>query len=1687
MISPGLRRLAITCYSRFAVSCRCCVGYVIAVLLCLAIAGSIIAIANVKDAQSSGRTILFIDSGIDNFQVLAKGAAPGTETVLLDNRRDGLQQIAEYLKQPRNDNRRISSLQIVSHGEIGHIQIGNTVLSAQNIDRYDSDWKTIRSALTPDSDILLFGCNVAGGKSGIAFIKRIAVLTGANVAASTNLTGNAARGADWTLEATIGRIRSKTALSGRAREEFDGVLQVTFSSGDIALPDQASSQATAAVYKVAPSTGNRTVATGNGVGTGGSTTISLPLGTAISTSGVLYYLDKLSSTPVIVQVDPSTGNRTVITGNGTGSGPAFTTNVTKIVWDPSTGTILVADAGTTSGASSNSAILRVNVSTGARTIVANNSTGSGAILGNAGATSVGLGKLHITVKPDGTIYAFNGTSVYQVDPATGNRTVISDNTGSHGTGTNFISTLNDVAWNPATGLIVFTDVGSSSTTCKVGTIDPSTGNRTTLVLGTGVKPTVDIPRSVAVTSSGTIYVFDSGNGGSGENTVIYSVSSGSVSVVASATAAIIRGTGPFPSSTSQQYQISVFNTATATKLAVTQINGGSNPTVGTSFSVVIQAQDGSGTATNVLSDTTVSLSKASGTGTLGGTLTGTITAGTNSVTISGVTYNKGESGVSITAARTGGDTLTSGTSSTFAVNWQTITVNPSTIAQANVNSPYTQGFTQTGGIGTTNLSESGGLPTGVSFDSGTNQLTGTPTQSGSYPITISATDSNGAPGSSNYTLLSCDFGLTTNSQSFPLSGGNGGITVTPTSGSCTWTASTTDSFITINSGSSGTGTGAVTYSVSSSGADRVGHITIGGQTVTVNQNSTTGVNLSSFSAVNNGGVVSLQWQTGFEVDNLGFNLYRETDGQRVKINPSLIAGSALLAGSNVRVESGNSYSWQDDVTSASASYWLEDVDIDGTSTWHGPFGITQSSTAARRLNRVKSALLNDLNVTRAETTPNSAVLQREYPADFADSAETTAEAQVVRKGRSLAISSQDSETLKKQWAIAAGSAIKIAINQTGWYHLNMTDLMAAGLSPAANPQTLQMYVGGKEIPIKINLANRAMLSGGDSIEFYGSALDTPTTNTQVYWLVSGSQTGKRIGIAQSPATSAVNNQSSFQYTVESRERSIYFSSLRNGDAENWFGKVINASPASEVITIHDKDVTSNGQAQIEFALQGVTAGQHQVLVMLNGQPISTVNFNGTDHQVTKISLPESSLEEGDNNVTFTAQNSSDVSLFDYIKVTYAHTYSAVNNNLFTSVPGMTPVTIGGFTSNRIRVIDVAIPSQPVEIEGTITGGKGNYSIGLGPAKQRDLLMFTPDQMLQPASITANQPSTLNKDNNRANFVVITYKDFTQNIQPFVALKQSQGYKVAVVDVENIYDEFSYGVHTPQALKDFLGGTYTHWSTQPQFVMLAGSASLDPKNYTGAGYQDFIPTKLIDTASMETASDDWLVDFNNDGQPQISIGRLPVRTASEMATVISKIVNYEQTGVAQSVLLVSDLSDGVDFNSATSQIKATIPAGFNTVSIVRGQTTTDAKTELMAQLAQGGKIVNYSGHGSVSLWRGNLLTSADVQTLTNQKALPLVVMMTCLNAYFQDPQATSLGESLIKVNQGGAVSVWASSAMTNNGAQTIMDRELFRQLFGNPNITLGQAIREAKKITTDSDIRRTWILFGDPTMTIKIQR
>jgi hypothetical protein len=254
-----------------------------------------------------------------------------------------------------------------------------------------------------------------------------------------------------------------------------------------------------------------------------------------------------------------------------------------------------------------------------------------------------------------------------------------------------------------------------------------------------------------------------------------------------------------------------------------------------------------------------------------------------------------------------------------------------------------------------------------------------------------------------------------------------------------------------------------------------------------------------------------------------------------------------------------------------------------------------------------------------------------------------------------------------------------------------------------------------------------------------------------------------------------------------------------------------------------------------------------------------------------------------------------------------------------------------------------------------------------------------------------------------------------------------------------------------------------------------------------GDNDFVPTKLIDTGFMETASDDWLVDFSNRSQADVALGRLPGRTAAEISLMVSKIMAYEQERELNVPLRGAVMVADTGFESKSAGTRALLPPSVTAQSLNRADIGNDdlMRGQLVNALNQGPMIVNFYGHGSVRVWTGAGVLDSDLaDNLTNANRPSIYMMMTCLNGYAHDAYIDSLSESVLKAQNGGAVAVWASSGFTAADPQFAMNLQFYRLLFGGPPLRLGEAAREAKLATPNLDVRRTWILFGDPTMRVR---
>ena len=172
--------------------------------------------------EKAPTNIVFIDSGVENISSLLGGLKSNTEVVLLDPTQDGIDQITNYLSQRQGV---IDSVQILSHGSSGSLQLGSTKLSSDNLGKYQSELSQWFKPLEgKKADLLLYGCDVAAGDAGTQFINQLSQFTGADVAASVDLTGSAAKGGNWILEKATGTIEAGQAFTKKVRDAYQDVL-----------------------------------------------------------------------------------------------------------------------------------------------------------------------------------------------------------------------------------------------------------------------------------------------------------------------------------------------------------------------------------------------------------------------------------------------------------------------------------------------------------------------------------------------------------------------------------------------------------------------------------------------------------------------------------------------------------------------------------------------------------------------------------------------------------------------------------------------------------------------------------------------------------------------------------------------------------------------------------------------------------------------------------------------------------------------------------------------------------------------------------------------------------------------------------------------------------------------------------------------------------------------------------------------------------------------------------------------------------------------------------------------------------------------------------------------------------------------------------------------------------------------
>jgi hypothetical protein len=392
--------------------------------------------------------------------------------------------------------------------------------------------------------------------------------------------------------------------------------------------------------------------------------------------------------------------------------------------------------------------------------------------------------------------------------------------------------------------------------------------------------------------------------------------------------------------------------------------------------------------------------------------------------------------------------------------------------------------------------------------------------------------------------------------------------------------------------------------------------------------------------------------------------------------------------------------------------------------------------------------------------------------------------------------------------------------------------------------------------------------------------------------------------------------------------------------------------------------------------------------------------------------------------------------------------------------------------------------------------------------QTDYYCVANDYFLQPDSIIKNNSSDIRNLNNGADYIIITHKDFIPAAERLAEYRNSnlQGVtnpRVKIVNVDEIYNEFSYGLTDPLALNGFAKFAYENWQAPaPQYIVLMGDMSYDYRNILPDSKPNFISSPPFHaTIYGQAPSDNAIVTVSgSDIIPDIAIGRISCETMEEADILVDKIINYPadvNKDWKQNVLLVSSGLSAEDeneykFNDRNILLENSylIPNGIKSTKIFRYPNKPEyipfqgEGPDIRREIDNGTVIVNYYGHGGGLQW-DLVFTNDDIYELNNGDKLPFVISVTCYTAHFENQEI--FGEIFNSIPGKGSIAFWGSSGVTFWPTTANINQDLFASIFNNKNYVIGKAINSAKSKQNYGTMTALLTLLGDPAIELAIPK
>ena len=808
--------------------------------------------------------------------------------------------------------------------------------------------------------------------------------------------------------------------------------------------------------------------------------------------------------------------------------------------------------------------------------------------------------------------------------------------------------------------------------------------------------------------------------------------------------------------------------------------------------------------------------------------------------------------------------------------------------------------------------------------------------------------------------------------------------------------------------------------------------------------------IAGFDVWRDGDSLTVSWETSTEVGTAAFRLWR------VGAKGGLVLVGELAA-SPEGSPHGAGYSLRDDSAPADGTleYVIEERTVSGGSVQYGPY------TRAVRWDRA----LDDLPRarTRLGRTPHSVVLRRRR--------------RPANAGASLAFARKSA---------AIDSVAELRVEQAG---LIEADASALADALEIRRDVVAALIRSGELDLRLAGESVAWHSAQDgaAMRFVAPEINSPFSRHHRY-LVSmqkGVTMETRTLVERTPI-----EPHRFLDTKRFEENVFPGPSGGPDPRQDLFFWHALSSNAQAVIPVSLPALDGPGAQELRVLVHGATSHPdqpHRVELHWNGRSLGVFDLFGRKRHTIHVPLTEVTADVENELIVeqHVAGQAPPVLYVDAVEVDYLRRAEA-DGPLFGfagAQDGEHSVT--GLPSETVHLYDVTTPQQPSYYGEALLSASGDLSFTAQGSGLR-FLAAAPGIISAPSLVQAHAAADLRSMDRNVDYIIISASHLLEDARALADYREADGYRVLLVDVDDVYWAFSDGESDPQAIRDFLRFAWLHWQSAPRFATLVGKGSLDYRDLMGLG-GNWLPPALATTDGGLFPSDSMFGDLiGDDGVPEIAIGRLPIESGEELSRILDAIQAFERNHASMDALFAADDSERDEFAAAARLLADWVAPERRREIDLNDENLEAARDRLFSMWNGPLGWVSYVGHGGLDrLADEGLLTQTDVPELVELQSRPVVLSWSCNILRFDIPGFSSLGEDLL--TKGTSAGIFSATGWSNHVDADGLRSGFTEAAFASDAETLGEAMLRAHRVAAGEPVQlhQVYMLLGDPALRLRV--